>query len=162
MTLALVVGADQAPELQGVLWQRTIPSCIQRKQPVIDEMLAVMRSHHLLEPDDEHWLALCLDEALVNAIMHGNEADDTIPVSIAIGHDHVRWQVRIDDQGEGFTARDVPDQDDSDSLLLEHGRGIRLMCEWLDELRYYRGGATIVMGRRIPLEPKKTDSPHAL
>lgn len=150
MTLPLIVTAELPPSLPTVLWQCAIPSTIARKQGVIDEILAVMRFNQLLDSDDEHWLALCLDEALVNAILHGNEADETVPVTIAVGRDGGRWLVRIDDQGCGFTPHDVPDQDDSESLLLEHGRGIRLMREWLDELRYYRNGATIVMGRHIP------------
>ena len=150
MTLPLIIWPDKPPDLQTVLWQTSVPSCIDRKQGLIDEITAVLRLNGLLGPDEEHWLALCLDEALVNAILHGNEADDTVPVHIAVGRTAERWLVRIDDQGNGFSIDDVPDQDDSESLLLEHGRGIRLMREWLDELGYFRNGATIIMGRHVP------------
>lgn len=150
MTLPLIVLPVSPPAMQTVLWQTSVPSSIQRKQGLIDEITAVLRLNGLLGSDDEHWLALCLDEALVNAILHGNEADDTVPVQIMVGRTADRWLVRIDDQGEGFSINDVPDQDDSESLLLEHGRGIRLMREWLDELGYYRNGATIIMGRSVP------------
>jgi len=150
MTLPLIVSNAEPPALHTVLWQTSVPSCIERKLGLIDEITAVLRLNGLLGPDDEHWLALCLDEALVNAMLHGNEADDTVPVTIQVGRTGNRWQVRIDDQGSGFSADDVPDQDASESLLLEHGRGIRLMREWLDELGYYRNGATIIMGRQIP------------
>lgn len=150
MTLPLIVKAEVPPSIETVLWQTTVPSCIQHKQGLIDEITAVLSLNSLLGPDDEHWLALCLDEALVNAMLHGNEADDTVPVQIAVGRTAERWLVRIDDQGAGFSIHDVPDQDDSESLLLEHGRGIRLMREWLDELGYYRHGATIMMGRNVP------------
>ena len=158
MTLPLIVRRDEPPAFQTVLWQTSVPSCIQRKPGLIDEITAVLRLNGLLGPDDEHWLALCLDEALVNAILHGNEADDTVPVQIAVGRTATRWLVRIDDQGEGFSIDDVPDQEDSESLLLEHGRGIRLMREWLDELGYYRNGATIIMGRDIPPQTNPEES----
>ena len=153
MTLPLIVLPDAAPELPTVLWQRSIPSCIELKQELIDAIFAVIKEHHFIDPDDEHWLALCLDEALVNAILHGNEADETVPVLVQVGRDATHWLIRIDDQGAGFTPDQVPDQDDSDSLLLEHGRGICLMREWLDHLSYHRHGATIVMGKRIPCPP---------
>jgi hypothetical protein len=32
--------------------------------------------------------------------------------------------------------------------MLEHGRGIRIMQEWLDELIYYRNGACAWLSRR--------------
>jgi serine/threonine-protein kinase RsbW len=147
MTLPLIVLPDAPPELPQVLWERTVPSRIELKQELIDGVFTVMREHHLVSTDEEHWLALCLDEALVNAILHGNEADETVPVRIQVGLDADRWVIRIDDQGDGFSAVDVPDQDDSENLLLEHGRGIRLMREWLDRLCYYRGGSTIVMAK---------------
>lgn len=147
MTLPLIVLPGAPPELPQVLWERSIPSSIELKQEVIDGVFAVMREHTLVATDDEHWLALCLDEALVNAILHGNEADETVPVRIQVGLDGDQWIIRIDDQGDGFAADDVPDQDDSENLLLEHGRGIRLMREWLDRLCYYRRGSTIVMAK---------------
>lgn len=155
MTLQLVVKPDLPPVVKTVLWQTSVPSCIDRKSGLIDEITAVLRLNGLLGPDDEHWLALCLDEALVNAILHGNEADDTVLVHITVGRTDQRWFVRIDDQGDGFSIDDVPDQDDSESLLLEHGRGIRLMREWLDELGYFRNGATILMGRDVPYPTKR-------
>lgn len=153
MTLPLVVLAGPPPEIPRVLWERTIPSRIQLKQEVIDAISQVMLAERLITGDDAHWLALCLDEALVNAILHGNEADETVPVRIQVGIAGDRWVVRIDDQGSGFDPGDVPDQDDSESLLLEHGRGIRLMREWLDALTYHRHGATIVMARTRSLCP---------
>jgi anti-sigma B factor antagonist len=42
----------------------------------------------------------------------------------------------------------VPDADAPESLLLEHGRGIHIMKEWLDELTYFRDGACVYMARK--------------
>ena len=154
MTLPLSVLPDPPPELPCVLWERSIPSCIELKPEVLDTIMSFMRERGLIGEDDEHWLALCLDEALINAILHGNEGDETVQVRIQVGTEGGKWIVRIDDQGDGFTPDDVPDQDDSDSLLLEHGRGIHLMREWLDRLTYYRGGASVVMAKeRAPCPP---------
>jgi anti-sigma regulatory factor (Ser/Thr protein kinase) len=58
------------------------------------------------------------------------------------------WTFRISDRGTGFRPDQVPDPNDPDSLLLEHGRGIRIMLDWLDELTYYHGGSTAHLCRR--------------
>ncbi len=151
MTLPLIVLDELAPALPTVLWQRTVPSQLAFKAELIKQITAVLVDHGLLTDDDCPWLALCLDEAIVNGMLHGNEADATIPLRVSIGvqtlGDARRWLIRIDDQGSGFSPADVPDQEEADSLLLEHGRGIRLMREWLDELCYYCHGSTILMGR---------------
>jgi len=149
VTIPLRWSQDVPPEVGGILWSRTIPSSLELKQEVMDELTDVMVRHRLLPEEDRSWLCLCLDEALVNAILHGNEGDETAMVHLVLGLVDGRWILRIDDQGSGFVPdEDVPDPEDSDSLMLEHGRGIRLMREWLDELSYYRGGATLVMARR--------------
>lgn len=151
MTLPLVVLAGAPPELPGGLWQRTVPSRPELKLELIAQITAVLSDHGLLTKEDGPWLTICLDEAIVNGMLHGNEADETMPLRIQVGVQENgldrRWLIRIDDQGAGFAPTDVPDQEDADSLLLEHGRGIQLMREWLDELRYYRHGSTIIMGR---------------
>jgi serine/threonine-protein kinase RsbW len=149
MTIPLTWTQQLPPTIPQVVWSREIPSSLELKQEIMDALTAEMLQRGCISDEDQHWLCLCLDEALVNAILHGNEGDETMPVRIQLGVDGDRWILRIDDQGQGFVPDDdVPDPEDSDSLLLEHGRGIRLMREWLDELTYYRGGASLVMARR--------------
>ena len=163
MTLPLVVLDGPPPELPRCLWQRTVPSRPELKLELIEHITTVLIDHGLWTEEDGPWLTMCLDEAIVNGMLHGNEADETVPLQVHVGVQESgaqrRWLIRIDDQGAGFAPTDVPDQEDADSLLLEHGRGIRLMREWLDELRYYRHGATIIMGRDT--HEKRTCGPSA-
>ncbi len=147
MVLPLIVLDDLPPDLPRVLWHRTVPSRLELKAELMEQITGVLVDHGLLTDEDGPWLAMCLDEAIVNGMLHGNEADETVPLQLTVGVRDRRWLIRIDDQGDGFAPDEVPDQEDTDSLLLEHGRGIRLMREWLDELRYYRHGSTILMGR---------------
>jgi serine/threonine-protein kinase RsbW len=149
MSRGLTVLPGDPPDLHAVLFDRSFPSELSRKEALSEQLSDLMRSRGLVVEDDLHWLALCLDEALTNAILHGNEADDTVPIRIRLGCTPEAWTIQIDDQGDGFDPDDVPDQDESSALLLEHGRGIHLMREWLDLLTYYRHGATIVMTRKL-------------
>ena len=148
MSRGLTVLPGDPPALPAVVFDRSLPSELGCKEALSEQLLALMQSRGMIAEDDLHWLALCLDEALTNAILHGNEADDTVPVRIRLACTAESWTIQIDDQGEGFDPDDVPDQDESSALLLEHGRGIHLMREWLDQITYYRHGATIIMTRK--------------
>lgn len=144
-----LITPDPASGLEAEWARFTWPSCIDRKQEMLTAIEDVLNVHVPFDDGDRHWLRLCLDEAMVNALIHGNEGDPGVPVTVLVGERAGRWVVRIDDQGEGFAAEQVPDLEDPANLLLEHGRGIRLMQEWLDELRFHRNGATVWMARRM-------------
>jgi serine/threonine-protein kinase RsbW len=137
-----------APRVGEILLERQWPSRLDLKHEPLDAVADLLVGGGMVVEDDRPWLALCLDEALVNAMLHGNEGDPALAVSVAVFADERRWTVVIGDQGGGFAAAQIPDADDPEALLREHGRGIRIMREWLDELAYYRGGASVLMSRR--------------
>ncbi len=81
---------------------------------------------------------LALEEALVNAIKHGNGLDPNKEVFVIcqISHDKVR--VVIEDQGPGFRLEDVPDPTEDENLEKPGGRGIMLMRAFLEPGRVQR------------------------
>ncbi len=138
----------EAPRPGTCVFERGFASRVDLKQEVLDAIAGVLTERGLVSEDDHPWLMLCLDEAVVNAMLHGNEGDAAASIEVAVLVDDQRWTVIVADQGSGFAADAVPDGEDPQSLLLEHGRGIRILAEWLDELTYYRSGATVLMARR--------------
>ena len=131
-----------------VVFRRSWPSRLDAKQEAMDVIAQLMSDRGLVSDEDRSWLTLCLDEAVTNAMLHGNEGDPRLMIDVALAVDAKRWQLAISDQGAGFSMAVVPDPDDPASLLLEHGRGIRLMRAWLGSLTYWRKGATVVLSRR--------------
>ncbi len=131
-----------------VVFRRSWASRLDAKQDAMDTIAALMAERGYVSAEDHSWLMLCLDEAITNAMLHGNEGDPRLMVDVAIAVDAKRWHLAISDQGPGFSMASVPDPDDPESLLLEHGRGIRLMRAWLGSLTYWRKGATVVLSRR--------------
>ncbi len=131
-----------------VVFRRSWPSRLDAKQEAMDVVAELLSSRGWVSEEDRSWLVLCLDEAVTNAMIHGNEGDPRLMVDVVVAVDAKRWQIVISDQGSGFSMASVPDPDDPESLLLEHGRGIRLMRAWLGSLTYYRRGATVVLSRR--------------
>jgi serine/threonine-protein kinase RsbW len=144
----LTIRPGEPPTTPATVFERTWPSRIDLKQEIMDEVVELLIGKGWVEEDDRAWLYLCFDEVVVNAMLHGNEGDPRLEVVLAVRVDDQRWVVTVADQGEGFSESSVPDQSQPESLLLEHGRGIRIMLEWLDELTYYRGGSMAWLARR--------------
>jgi serine/threonine-protein kinase RsbW len=136
------------PSLPERVFARQWPSRIDRKQEIMDELADQLIGRGWVAEADRHWIFLCLDEALVNAMLHGNEGDPALAIEAVLLCDAQRWALVVSDQGDGFSAASVPDHEQPQSLMLEHGRGIRIMQEWLDELVYYRNGACAWLSRR--------------
>jgi serine/threonine-protein kinase RsbW len=146
----LTILPDEPPQAGECLFSRSYPTRLERKQDIIDELSQVIFTHGLVVEEDRHWLQLCLDEAVVNAMLHGNEGDPALSITIAIHRDQGRWGMMVSDEGCGFDSSSVPDCEDPESLLLEHGRGIHIMKSWFENLTYYRNGSCALMWRTIP------------
>lgn len=146
--MSLHIQAEKPPAFGELILHRIMPSRLDHKAELIDELVAHLTESGWVERSEEHWLTLCLDEVVVNAMLHGNEGEPTLEVELRLWGQDEYWILQVDDRGEGFHREQVPDPDDDSSLLLEHGRGILIMQQWLDELRYYRGGSCAVLIRR--------------
>jgi serine/threonine-protein kinase RsbW len=145
------------PPIGRCLFARSWPSRIDHKQEVLDTLVAELLGRGFITAEEEPWAVLVLDEVVVNAMLHGNEGDPTLSVVISLFTDDAgRWVLTVRDQGQGFDPASLPDPEDPASLLLEHGRGIRIMKEWLAELVYYERGACAWLARQRADRPTPT------
>ncbi len=155
MTKPLAIYPDDPPAVPSVVYEHVWPSRIDLKQQIMDDVVDLLIGRGWVVEDDRVWLYLCFAEVVVNAMMHGNEGDPRLEVTVTVRIDDQRWVVTVADQGDGFSESAIPDPSLPESLLLEHGRGIRIMQDWLDELSYYRGGSVAWLARR------RADAPAA-
>ena len=113
-----------------------------------DELLASLvgrlRSAGLIAEHEIDLATHCLHEALANAIVHGARGRGSLRVELHAADG--RWTLAIDDGGSGFAADTVPAN--GAAGLSGRGRGIRIMRAFVDDLRWYRGGACAVLTRR--------------
>lgn len=144
-----LVRAEAPPAPPGeVLLDRTFPSTPEAKSAALDELVRSLSEAGAAANESETVsLRLCLDEALVNACMHGNRYDAAKSVRVRAAHDKRAWTVLVEDQGAGFREEDLPDPDDPENLLEEGGRGVLLIREYMDEVAYFSGGAALRMTR---------------
>lgn len=84
---------------------------------------------------DDFDLNLILDEAIVNAMEHGNSWDPEKNVTVKIYHNNKDVQILIEDEGSGFNYNDLDSKDlkwQPDSKLNIRGRGIFLLKQLCD------------------------------
>ena len=92
-------------------------------------------------------IKLALEEALVNAIKHGNQLDADKRVYVAYHVTPERFDIRITDEGTGFNPEDVPDPTAIENLERPCGRGLLLMRGFMTEVEYLGRGNVVRMSK---------------
>lgn len=90
-------------------------------------------------------IKMAVEEALVNAIKHGNQNDPGKKVKVVYHVHPERFEVRITDQGPGFDPNDVPDPTAPENLERPCGRGLLLIRYYMTEVTFDDRGSTIAM-----------------
>jgi serine/threonine-protein kinase RsbW len=91
---------------------------------------------------------LALEEALVNAIRHGNQGDPgkQVRVRYRVTADEV-W-AEVEDQGQGFDPAGVADPISPERLERPSGRGLLLMRHYLSSVEYNQRGNAVTLRKR--------------
>ncbi|HKY04752.1 MAG TPA: ATP-binding protein [Blastocatellia bacterium] len=126
-----------------------MPSDLKYLDSVLDYLNERLVKLGMVNPGDSEVL-IALDEAIVNAIKHGNKCDPDRAVQIVaeFSRDGVRFT--ITDEGQGFSKDEVPDPTDPCRLLEPSGRGLLLINHIMDEVRHNNRGNEIQMYKRAP------------
>lgn len=82
-------------------------------------------------------------EALANAMIYGNRSDPEKRVRIAVEMDPTRVAVEVCDEGEGFDPSRVPDPTLPEFLERAGGRGLFLLYQLMDEVRFNECGNAV-------------------
>ena len=123
---------------------------------ILDFVLAVtdcVGRHAGLDDEPRQSIALAVREAVLNAIAHGNDRDETKRVQVEISplDDEPGLAIRVRDQGCGFDPARVPDCQAPENILKPHGRGLFLIRGVMDDLVLQRapeGGTDLLMIKR--------------
>ena len=122
-----------------------IPSSTEAGQALLERIIGQIEILESFSPKDAFGIRLALDEAIVNAIKHGNgfSPDKTVRVNCLIADDLFR--IEIEDQGQGFCLADVPDPTDEDNLERPCGRGIMLMRSFMSKIEFNAIGNKVLL-----------------
>jgi serine/threonine-protein kinase RsbW len=123
-----------------------IPSDPAEARRVQEEIERLLRAHHASEKDI-FGIRLALEEALVNAIKHGNQLDRSKKVTIASTVHADRFEIHITDEGSGFDPGDVPDPTAVENIERPCGRGLMLMRYYMTEVSFGDRGNSVRMAK---------------
>jgi serine/threonine-protein kinase RsbW len=113
---------------------------------VQDEIEEALKANQFTEKEI-FGIRLALEEALVNAIKHGNNLDKSKKVHIAYGVRPERFDIRITDEGPGFDPEDVPDPTAFENLERPCGRGLMLMRHYMNVVTFGPRGKPVHMSK---------------
>jgi serine/threonine-protein kinase RsbW len=94
-------------------------------------------------------IRLCVEEAVINAIVHGNRRDPSKRVKITYWVKDGNLNVEIEDEGNGFNASKLADPTDELNIMMSSGRGVFLINHLMDEVRYNEQGNTVRMVKHL-------------
>ena len=130
-----------APQLARDL---SIPSELSAAHEVQEVVEAALRDYDFTD-HDIFGVKLAMEEALVNAIKHGNKLDPNKKVHIRFSISCERFDVHIRDEGPGFDPACVPDPTTPEFLERPCGRGLLLMRHYMTEVNYQDCGKAVRM-----------------
>lgn len=135
------------PELR-LLLSEIISSRTDEIEPLVERF--VRKLHGLVDMDGHRdAIDLALREALVNAVVHGNRRDPGKNVQVECyrtGKRQILLVVR--DEGQGFDPRRLEDPTLPQNLTRPTGRGIFLIRQFMDQVKFRDGGREIQMKKK--------------
>ena len=94
----------------------------------------------------EFEIETALRESLANAIKHGCRNDPSRTVECSVLCDEARGMlIVVRDPGPGFDPATIPSPIVGQNVFSDHGRGIYLISQLMDEVRFEKGGTEIHM-----------------
>ncbi|MEZ6056822.1 MAG: ATP-binding protein [Planctomycetaceae bacterium] len=130
------------------LFVKTICSDTREGQVAQDEIMELVEAEGF-PMQDQFGIRLALEEAIVNAIKHGNKMDPTKKVQICVEITEESLNVVIEDEGAGFRPEDVPDPTAEENLEKPSGRGLMLMNAFMNVMYEGCGNRVVMRKSRV-------------
>lgn len=113
--------------------------------PYISEIfIQYLHSHDIKDADA---MQIAFEEALTNAIVHGNNNDYSKNVNISFNIKQNMLEISIEDEGSGFNYKAI--KINNDDVYRKNGRGILLISLYTDSFHFEDYGRKIVMKKYI-------------
>ena len=124
---------------------RSMPADSEAIATVVDAISETLAQ--LVVPEQKRLeVALAVQEALANAVVHGCVNDPSKRVRCQLKSDpHGRIVIIVTDPGPGFSPDLISDPKRRENLHADHGRGVYLIRQLMDEVHFERSGNEIRM-----------------
>jgi serine/threonine-protein kinase RsbW len=138
----------------------SFPSDVELISPFVDQLMLFISRFRVSDGNNSE-IELALREALVNAIVHGNQQDPykRVYVNCRCAADG-EVSLTVEDEGHGFDNHVVPDPSSSGHRLRIRSCGTYLITALMDEVEFERGGSAVHMCKRARLSSDSTRKPQ--
>ncbi len=97
----------------------------------------------------EDAIELALTEALANAVVHGAGSDPSKIVECDVACNQQQGMlIVVRDPGPGFDPSKIADPCHGQNIYSDHGRGIFLINQLMDEVQFHKNGTEIHMFKK--------------
>jgi serine/threonine-protein kinase RsbW len=122
-----------------------LPGDVNAISPVVGKVMTIVTEMGCAA-GREFEIELALREALANAIEHGSGHDPSKEIQCCVACDHARGMlIIVRDPGPGFDPASIPSPIVGQNIFSSGGRGIYLINQLMDEVRFEKGGTEIHM-----------------
>lgn len=90
-------------------------------------------------------VTLCVVEAVNNSLLYGNKLNPQKMITISAEQYLDKISVIVEDEGEGFDYRNIPDPTTPENIMKIAGRGLYLMSSLSDDLLFHLNGRKVIM-----------------
>ena len=119
-----------------------IPSIIENIR-IVESFIDNSKDKFQIEDDIYGNIMVAVTESVNNAIRHGNkfDKDKNVYLTLVVNENHLKFEV--EDEGSGFDTESLPDPTAVENLENPGGRGIFLMRNLSDEVKFSNNGKTV-------------------
>ena len=126
----------------------TFPAKREAVDPAVQAIMAEVRKTNRVAGKEDD-VELALSEALANAVVHGCQCDPSKNVECCVVCDDKRGLVIVvRDPGTGFDPSALPVPTAAENIYSDHGRGVYLMNQLMDDVQFHKNGTEIHMTKR--------------
>ena len=110
---------------------------------IIESFIDNARDQYNFTDDIYGNIMIAVTESVNNAIVHGNKLDKDKNVHLSLDLDDSRIMFTVQDEGRGFNYDELPDPTAPENLEKIGGRGIFLMKNLCDEVKFHDDGKKV-------------------
>ena len=100
-------------------------------------------------------ISISVDELLNNALIHGNDLDETKKIYVKITFDNEKFTVSVEDEGNGFDYNHLLTEFSENAQTLPTKRGLFIVNYLMDELSFNEKGNMVTMAKYLEPEGKR-------
>lgn len=112
---------------------------------IVESYLRKLNLNTIINSEKFADILISLTEAVNNAIIHGNKADETKFVNIHVLSQGNGIIFKVSDEGTGFNHCYVPDPTKPENVECCGGRGVYIMKALADKISFHDDGRTVEM-----------------